>query len=134
MSSDRDDITSHFDVSNITTQLSMQEIPCKDMMEPWLNSFNTYSTSLEEQRLQIEEVREKVLLDDADPRITNSEPNRAIPFTILNIFPYGIVEVTHADFGTFKVNNNRLKPYFDKINSRKEDFDSVIHRDHENIR
>ena len=34
MSSDRDDITSHFDVSNITTQLSVQEVPRKDMIEP----------------------------------------------------------------------------------------------------
>ncbi|PPS10417.1 hypothetical protein GOBAR_AA10227 [Gossypium barbadense] len=37
-------------------------------------------------------VGDKVLLDAADPRICTSEPNGAIPFSILNIFPYGTVE------------------------------------------
>ncbi|PPS05613.1 hypothetical protein GOBAR_AA15028 [Gossypium barbadense] len=47
-------------------------------------------------------VGDKVLLDAADPRITTSEPNGAIPFTVLNIFPYDTVEVTHFKFGSFK--------------------------------
>ena len=33
------------------------------------------------------------------------------PFTITKIFPYGAVEVTHPEKGTFKVNGQRLKPY-----------------------
>ncbi|PPS16527.1 hypothetical protein GOBAR_AA04055 [Gossypium barbadense] len=37
-------------------------------------------------------VGDKVLLDAADPRIAISEPNGVIPLTVLNIFPYGIVE------------------------------------------
>ncbi|PPS03616.1 hypothetical protein GOBAR_AA17050 [Gossypium barbadense] len=45
---------------------------------------------------------DKVLLDAADPRIATSEPNRVIPLTVLNIFPYGTVEVIHPKFGTFK--------------------------------
>ncbi|PPS18488.1 hypothetical protein GOBAR_AA02073 [Gossypium barbadense] len=63
----------------------------------------------------------KVLLDAPNPRITTSEPNGAIPFTVLNIFPYGTVEVTHSKFGTFKVTSTRLKPYFNKIDSRNEE-------------
>ncbi|PPS17190.1 hypothetical protein GOBAR_AA03388 [Gossypium barbadense] len=35
-------------------------------------------------------VGDKVLLDAADPCITTSEPNKVIPLTVLNIFPYEI--------------------------------------------
>ncbi|PPS13284.1 hypothetical protein GOBAR_AA07354 [Gossypium barbadense] len=48
-------------------------------------------------------VGDKVLLDEADPHVATSEPNGAIPFVALNIFPFGTVEVTHSKFGTFKV-------------------------------
>ncbi|PPS12996.1 hypothetical protein GOBAR_AA07637 [Gossypium barbadense] len=51
-------------------------------------------------------VGDKVLLDATDPRITTSEPNRTILFTVLNIFPYGTIEVTHSKFGIFKVFSN----------------------------
>ncbi|PPR95344.1 hypothetical protein GOBAR_AA25321 [Gossypium barbadense] len=47
-------------------------------------------------------VGDKVLLDEIDFRVATSEPNGAIPFTILNVFPYGTVEVTLSKFGTFK--------------------------------
>ncbi|PPR81905.1 hypothetical protein GOBAR_AA38808 [Gossypium barbadense] len=47
-------------------------------------------------------VGDKVLLDAAEPRISTSEPNGAIPLTVLNIFPYGTVEVIHPKFDTFK--------------------------------
>ncbi|PPR87895.1 hypothetical protein GOBAR_AA32795 [Gossypium barbadense] len=47
-------------------------------------------------------VGDKVLLDAADPRITTSEPNEVIPLTVLNIFPYGTIEVIHPKFDTFK--------------------------------
>ncbi|PPS14739.1 hypothetical protein GOBAR_AA05840 [Gossypium barbadense] len=66
-------------------------------------------------------VGDKVLLDAADPRIATVEPNGAIPLMVLNIFPYGTVEVIHPKFDTFKVNSSRLKPYFDEINSRNEE-------------
>ncbi|PPS10190.1 hypothetical protein GOBAR_AA10454 [Gossypium barbadense] len=66
-------------------------------------------------------VGDKVLLEAADPRITTSESNEEIPLTILSIFPYGIVEVIHPKFSTFKVNNTYLKPYVDKLNSRNEE-------------
>ncbi|PPR95955.1 hypothetical protein GOBAR_AA24707 [Gossypium barbadense] len=67
-------------------------------------------------------VGDKVLLDAAEPRIAIFEPNGAIPFTVLNIFPYGTVEVTHSKFSTVKVNSTRLKPYFDEIDSRNEGY------------
>ncbi|PPS16140.1 hypothetical protein GOBAR_AA04426 [Gossypium barbadense] len=66
-------------------------------------------------------VGDKVLLDAADPRIATFELNGEIPLTVLSTFPYGTVEVIHPKFGTFKVNSTRLKPYFDKIDSRDEE-------------
>ncbi|PPS18481.1 hypothetical protein GOBAR_AA02091 [Gossypium barbadense] len=66
-------------------------------------------------------VGDKVLLDAADPRIATFEPNGVIPLMVLNIFPYGTVEVIHPKFGTFKVNSTRLKLYVDKIYSRDEE-------------
>lgn len=35
------------------------------------------------------------------------------PFTVTQVFPYGTVEVVHDTDGTFKVNGQRLKPYFE---------------------
>ncbi|PPS02897.1 hypothetical protein GOBAR_AA17768 [Gossypium barbadense] len=66
-------------------------------------------------------VGDKVLLDAADPHIVTTTPNEEIPLTILSIFPFGTVEVSHPKFSTFKVNNSRLKPYFDEIDSRNEE-------------
>ncbi|PPS00753.1 hypothetical protein GOBAR_AA19906 [Gossypium barbadense] len=66
-------------------------------------------------------VGDKVLLDVVDPRIATPEPNEEIPLTVLSIFPYGTVEVIHPKFDTFKVNNTRLKPYVDKVDSRDEE-------------
>ncbi|PPR91834.1 hypothetical protein GOBAR_AA28848 [Gossypium barbadense] len=64
----------------------------------------------------------KVLLDAADPHIVTTKPNEEIPLTVLSIFPFGTVEVSHSKFSTFKANNTRLKPYFDEIHSRNEEF------------
>ncbi|PPD95726.1 hypothetical protein GOBAR_DD07245 [Gossypium barbadense] len=67
-------------------------------------------------------VGDKVLLDKMDPRMTTSEldANESNPFTVLNIFSYGTIEVTNSELGTFKVNSTRLKPYFDhRINNEK---------------
>ncbi|PPS18028.1 hypothetical protein GOBAR_AA02543 [Gossypium barbadense] len=66
-------------------------------------------------------IGDKVLLDAADPRITTPEPNEEIPLTVLSIFPYGTVEVIYPKLGTFKVNNTRLKPYVDKVDSKDKD-------------
>ncbi|PPS02892.1 hypothetical protein GOBAR_AA17763 [Gossypium barbadense] len=67
-------------------------------------------------------VGDKVLLDVADPHIFTTTPNEEIPLTVLSIFPFGTVEVSHPKFGTFKVNNTRLKPYFDESDSRNEEY------------
>ncbi|PPS17333.1 hypothetical protein GOBAR_AA03244 [Gossypium barbadense] len=66
-------------------------------------------------------VGDTVLLDAIDPHIVTTIPNKEIPLTVLSIFPFGTVEVSHPKFGTFKVNNNCLKPYF-KIDSRNEEY------------
>ena len=34
------------------------------------------------------------------------------PFTVTQVFPYGGAKIMHAEKGTFKVNAQRLKPYF----------------------
>ncbi|XP_062085624.1 uncharacterized protein LOC133791721 [Humulus lupulus] len=33
------------------------------------------------------------------------------PYTVVKVFPYGVVEVSNEKKGTFKVNGQRLKPY-----------------------
>ncbi|PPR93310.1 hypothetical protein GOBAR_AA27360 [Gossypium barbadense] len=48
-------------------------------------------------------VGDTVLLDSVDPHIVTTTPNEEIPLTVLSIFPFGIVEVSHPKFGTFKV-------------------------------
>ncbi|PPS19943.1 hypothetical protein GOBAR_AA00631 [Gossypium barbadense] len=47
-------------------------------------------------------VGDKVLLDAVDPHIVTTTPNEEIPFTVLSIFPFDTVEVSHPKFGTFK--------------------------------
>ena len=44
------------------------------------------------------------------PRKLNSR--RSGPFTVNKVFPYGGVEIMHSEKGNFKVNAQRLKPYF----------------------
>ncbi|PPD96224.1 hypothetical protein GOBAR_DD06720 [Gossypium barbadense] len=70
-------------------------------------------------------VKDNALLDKTDPRIATSEldTNGSNPFTVLNVFPYGTVKVTHSEFGIFKVNSTRFKPYVDnRIDNEKEEF------------
>ncbi|PPR95952.1 hypothetical protein GOBAR_AA24718 [Gossypium barbadense] len=47
-------------------------------------------------------VGDKVLLDAVDPHIFTTKLNEEIPLTVLSIFPFGTVEVSHPKFGTFK--------------------------------
>ncbi|PPD97130.1 hypothetical protein GOBAR_DD05857 [Gossypium barbadense] len=77
-------------------------------------------------------VGDKVLPHKTDPQIATSEldANGSNTFTVLNIFPYGTVEVNHSEFDTFKVNNTQLKPYFNnRIDSEKRSFGSTNHID-----
>ncbi|PPR96355.1 hypothetical protein GOBAR_AA24320 [Gossypium barbadense] len=126
------------------------EMSLNEVHEPF--SSNSIGPIHEERRLQIEELDEwkthklrthdkpklrqdelnafpnqlrvgdKVLLDVADPHIVTAKPNEEISLTVLSIFPFNTVEVSHPKFGTFKVNNTRLKPYFDEIHSRNEEY------------
>ncbi|PPR93802.1 hypothetical protein GOBAR_AA26867 [Gossypium barbadense] len=68
-------------------------------------------------------VGDKVLLDKKDPQFDTLEhdTDESTPFTIMNIFPHGTVEVTHTKFRTFKVNNTQLRPYFGKTDRRSEE-------------
>ncbi|PPR99096.1 hypothetical protein GOBAR_AA21570 [Gossypium barbadense] len=66
-------------------------------------------------------VGDKVLLDAVDPHIVTTTPNEEIPLTVLSIFPFISVEVSHPKFDTFKINNTRLKPYF-QIDSRNKEY------------
>ncbi|PPS19172.1 hypothetical protein GOBAR_AA01407 [Gossypium barbadense] len=67
-------------------------------------------------------VGDKVLLEAAGPHIVTAKLNEEIPLMVLNIFPFSTVEASHPKFSTFKVNNTRLKPYFDEIHSRNEEY------------
>ncbi|PPS09961.1 hypothetical protein GOBAR_AA10684 [Gossypium barbadense] len=78
------------------------------------NELNTFLNQLK--------VGDKVLLDTADPHIVTTKPNEEIPLTVLSIFPFSTVKVSHPKFGTFKVNNTCLKPYFDENDSRNEEY------------
>ncbi|PPR95363.1 hypothetical protein GOBAR_AA25309 [Gossypium barbadense] len=136
--------------TNNMVQPTLQKMSLKEAHE--LFSSNSREPVHEDQRLQIRELDEwrthkprtpdklklrqnehdnspnklkvgdKVLLDAADPHIVTTTPNMEIPLTVLSIFPFSMVEVSHPMFGTFKVNNTRLKPYFDEIDSRNEEY------------
>ncbi|PPS08845.1 hypothetical protein GOBAR_AA11797 [Gossypium barbadense] len=47
-------------------------------------------------------VGDKVLLYTADPHIVTTTLNEEIPLTVLSIFPFGTVEVSHPKFSSFK--------------------------------
>ncbi|PPR87687.1 hypothetical protein GOBAR_AA33003 [Gossypium barbadense] len=47
-------------------------------------------------------VGDTVLLDATDPYIVTTTSNEEIPLTVLIIFPFGTVEVSHPKFSTFK--------------------------------
>ncbi|PPR97064.1 hypothetical protein GOBAR_AA23603 [Gossypium barbadense] len=115
----------------IKTDHILQKISMKEIHEPF--SSNSRGPVHEDRRLQIEEqdewqthkprtpnkpnlrqneldtspnhlkVGDKVLLDAANPYIVTTILTEEIPFMILNIFPFGTVEVSHPMFGTFKV-------------------------------
>ncbi|PPS06204.1 hypothetical protein GOBAR_AA14442 [Gossypium barbadense] len=132
------------------SHVELNEMSLKEAHESF--SSNSRGLTHEERRLQIEELDEwrthklrthdkpklqqneldtfpnqlkvgdKVLLDAADPHIVTARPDEEIPFTVLSIFPFGTIEVSHPKFDTFKVNNTRLKLYFDEIDSRNEEY------------
>ncbi|PPS11306.1 hypothetical protein GOBAR_AA09336 [Gossypium barbadense] len=113
-----------------TDNITLQKLSFKEVHEPRSN--NDRGHTHEERRLQIEELDEwrvhkltihdkpklrqnepdtspnqlkvgdKVLLDVANPHIVTTTPNEEIPLTVLSIFPFGIVEVSHPKFSYFK--------------------------------
>ncbi|PPS14402.1 hypothetical protein GOBAR_AA06167 [Gossypium barbadense] len=48
------------------------------------------------------QVGDTVLLDAVGPHIVTTTPNEEIPLTVLSIFPFGTVKVSHPKFSTFK--------------------------------
>ncbi|PPS11415.1 hypothetical protein GOBAR_AA09232 [Gossypium barbadense] len=85
-----------------------------DKPELHQNKLNTFPHQLK--------VGDKVFLDAADPHIFTTTLNKEIPLTILSIFPFRTVKVSHPKFDTFKVNNTHLKPYLDENDSRNEEY------------
>ncbi|PPR95734.1 hypothetical protein GOBAR_AA24942 [Gossypium barbadense] len=67
--------------------------------EPRSNPCNN-KTIHKERRLQIEELDEWRTQVKEKPGI--HDESREIHFMVLNVFPYGTVEVTHSKFDTFK--------------------------------
>ncbi|PPR92768.1 hypothetical protein GOBAR_AA27903 [Gossypium barbadense] len=133
------------------TQPTLQKLSFKEVHKPC--SSNDRGHTHEERRLRIEELDEwrahkptthdkpklhqnepdtspnqlkvgdKVLLDATNPHIVTTTLNEEIPLTVLSIFPFGTVEVSHPRFGNFKVNNTHLKPYFVRTDSRNEEYE-----------
>ncbi|PPS11288.1 hypothetical protein GOBAR_AA09351 [Gossypium barbadense] len=119
--------------STKTDNMTLQKLSFKEVHEPC--SRNDREHNYEERRLRIEELDEwrahkprthdksklrqnkpdvslnqlkvgdQVLLDAADLHIVTTTPNEKIFLTVLSIFPFGTVEVSHPKFGTFKVTN-----------------------------
>ncbi|PPS11577.1 hypothetical protein GOBAR_AA09067 [Gossypium barbadense] len=121
---------SPFKLAILATHQKLKEMSLKEVREPFSSS--SRGPIHEDRRLQIEELDEwrthklrthdkpklrqnelntfpnqlkvgdKVLLDAADPHIVKTKPNEEIPLTVLSIFPFGTVEVSHPKFSTFK--------------------------------
>ncbi|PPR91945.1 hypothetical protein GOBAR_AA28743 [Gossypium barbadense] len=125
------DCRNHSTKADNMVQPSLQEMSLREVHEPF--SSNSRGPIHEDRRLQIEELDEwrthkprtpdklnlrqnelnplpnqlkvgdRVLLDAADPHILATTSNEEIPLTVLSIFPFGTVKVSHPKFGTFKV-------------------------------
>ncbi|PPR93094.1 hypothetical protein GOBAR_AA27581 [Gossypium barbadense] len=129
--------------STKTDNMTLQKLSFKEVHEPCFR--NDRGHIHEERRLRIEEldkwrahksrthdkpklcqnepdtspnqlkVGDKVILDAADPHIVTTIQNEEIPLTVLSIFPFDTVEVSHPKFGTFKVlchrQEDRKLPY-----------------------
>ncbi|PPD88744.1 hypothetical protein GOBAR_DD14318 [Gossypium barbadense] len=68
-------------------------------------------------------VGDTVLLDKSNPRLfpLELESSGSNLFTVLNVFPYGKVEVTHSEFGTFKEGRLRDERLMDDFHSMLQD-------------
>ncbi|PPS09303.1 hypothetical protein GOBAR_AA11339 [Gossypium barbadense] len=71
------------------------------MIQPTLQEISLKENELDTSPNQLK-VGDKVLLDATDPHIVTTTPNEEIPLTVLSIFPFSTVEVSHPKFGTFK--------------------------------
>ncbi|PPS05063.1 hypothetical protein GOBAR_AA15599 [Gossypium barbadense] len=83
------------------------------------NELNTFPNQLK--------VGDRVLLDAVDPHIVATTLNEEMPLTVLNIFPFCTVEVSHPKFSTFKIfhrdtanHTGMLKAVYHVIFTRKE--------------
>ena len=61
------------------------------------------------------EVGQKVLLFNSRLRLFPGKLKSrwSGPFVVTKVFPYGAIEVSHDEKGSFTVNGQRLKPYID---------------------
>ncbi|PPS20042.1 hypothetical protein GOBAR_AA00534 [Gossypium barbadense] len=72
-------------------------------LEPEIQQDNAMNKGREEvNNNDPKQVGNTVLLDAFYPHIVTTTPNEEIPLTVLNIFPFSTVEVSHPKFGTFK--------------------------------
>ncbi|PPR81764.1 hypothetical protein GOBAR_AA38950 [Gossypium barbadense] len=132
-------------------QPTLQEISLKEVHEPLSNNsreeldeWRTHKPRThDKQKLRQNEpdtspnqlkVGDKVLLVAADPHIVTTTPNEEIPLTVLSIFTFSMVEVSHPKFGTFKVHNVVFKRKENRRTCFKEEEGSVLFHgsNHEN--
>ncbi|PPS19453.1 hypothetical protein GOBAR_AA01112 [Gossypium barbadense] len=67
------------------------------------------------------QVGDTVLLDAIDPHIVTTTPNEKIPLTVLSIFPFGTVEVSHPKFDTFKHTRPGTRAFLQPWPNRRSD-------------
>ncbi|KAL5540817.1 hypothetical protein UlMin_043787 [Ulmus minor] len=83
------------------------------------------------------EVGQKVLLYNSRLRLFPGKLRSrwSGPFLVTKVFPYGAVEISHETKGTFKVNGQRLKPYFDgEFNKQKDSLQEGLYQRHQVFR
>ncbi|PPS14933.1 hypothetical protein GOBAR_AA05644 [Gossypium barbadense] len=94
-----DAVTIHSVKTSKTQDNAMKLVDDKTNIQSFLQETPRTKTTETEHYYQ---VGDKVLLDATDPHIVTTTPNEEIPLTVLSIFPFGTVEVSHPKFDTFK--------------------------------
>ncbi|XP_012453516.1 uncharacterized protein LOC105775551 [Gossypium raimondii] len=129
------DDSSHVELNAVCSAIMQNKLPYKlkdpETLQKNINELNEWRTHVKE-KLRIHnaepkrrydehmdgtnqfKVGDKVLLDKIDPRIATSEldTNGSNPFTVLNVFPYGKVEIHHGEHSQ-QVQGRRLR--FEKV-------------------
>ncbi|PPS01655.1 hypothetical protein GOBAR_AA19010 [Gossypium barbadense] len=93
------DATSHVELNAVCSAILKNELPNK-LKDPGSFTIPCLVGSLSVNNALAD--LGAILLDVVDPHIVTTTPNEEIPLTVLSIFPFDTVEVSHPKFSTFK--------------------------------